>query len=164
LVQLFSQSWPPEAVLSPPRSPPPFYAICVVNEPDKRYNGGTHILEVRVGRIIAITNQKGGVGKTTTAVNLSACLAEAGKRVLLIDADPQGNATSGLGKAGKGAHSIYDVLINEYPAKDSILDTGYSGLKLLPSAIAGGRGDRVGGDAGAGYAASGRAGPRPAPV
>ncbi len=89
-----------------------------------------------MGKIIAVTNQKGGVGKTTTAVNLSACLAEANRRVLLIDADPQGNATSGLGKAGKGARSIYDVIINDVPAASAILDTGYSGLKLLPSAIA----------------------------
>lgn len=89
-----------------------------------------------MGRIIAVTNQKGGVGKTTTAVNLSACLAEAGRRTLLIDADPQGNATSGLGKAGKAANSIYDVIINDYPAAGAIQDTGYDGLKLLPSAIA----------------------------
>lgn len=88
-----------------------------------------------MGRIIAITNQKGGVGKTTTAVNLSACLAEAGKRTLLIDADPQGNATSGLGKAGKGARSIYDVIIGDLPAREAISDTGYGGLHLLPSAI-----------------------------
>ena len=89
-----------------------------------------------MGKIIAITNQKGGVGKTTTAVNLSACLAEANRRVLLIDADPQGNATSGLGKSGKVARSIYDVIINDTPAASAILDTGYDGLKLLPSAIA----------------------------
>ncbi len=88
-----------------------------------------------MGRIIAITNQKGGVGKTTTAVNLSACLAEAGKRTLLIDADPQGNATSGVGAAGKGAHSIYDVLINDCPASAAVIDTGYAGLRLMPSAI-----------------------------
>ncbi len=72
-----------------------------------------------MGRIIAVTNQKGGVGKTTTSVNLSACLAEAGRRTLLIDADPQGNATSGLGQADslrKGRPSIYDVIINELPA------------------------------------------------
>ncbi len=86
-------------------------------------------------RIIAVANQKGGVGKTTTTVNLSACLADAGKRVLLIDIDPQGNATSGLGQAGKGQYSIYDVLINGIEPKDAVIKTGYGELSLLPSTI-----------------------------
>ena len=66
-----------------------------------------------MGKIIAIANQKGGVGKTTTSVNLSSLLANKGKKVLLIDADPQGNATSGLGLEKDVEKSLYDVLINE---------------------------------------------------
>ena len=69
-----------------------------------------------MGSVIALANQKGGVGKTTTSVNLGACLAETGQRVLLIDLDPQGNATSGLGVEKQNIkQSIYDVLINEVP-------------------------------------------------
>ena len=88
-----------------------------------------------LGKIIAITNQKGGVGKTTTSVNLSACVAEAGKRTLLVDIDPQGNATSGVGQTGAGELSVYDVLIDGAPARDAVLDTGYDGLMLLPAGI-----------------------------
>ena len=82
-----------------------------------------------------MANQKGGVGKTTTAINLSSCLSAAGKRVILIDIDPQGNATSGLGQTGKGKASIYDVLIGDAAPMDAVLHTEYDGLDLLPSTI-----------------------------
>ena len=88
-----------------------------------------------LGKIIAITNQKGGVGKTTTAVNLSACIAEAGKRTLIVDVDPQGNATSGLGQSEQGGTSIYEVLLDGADVRDAIRDTGFDGLKLIPAGV-----------------------------
>jgi len=88
-----------------------------------------------LAKIIAVTNQKGGVGKTTTAINLSACLAALKKRVLLVDLDPQGNATSGVGKANADSNTVYDVLIGQAEAKDAILETGYGTLDLMPTAI-----------------------------
>lgn len=86
------------------------------------------------GRVIAIANQKGGVGKTTTAVNLSACMAAAGRRVLLIDIDPQGNATSGLG-IDKNACSktVYEVLLGTLSIRDAIAETGVDRLHLIPA-------------------------------
>ena len=85
-----------------------------------------------MGKIIAVVNQKGGVGKTTSAVNLTAALTEAGKRVLLCDFDPQANATSGLGlDKRKLRYSVYDVIINDVPAKDAIVQTKYG--DVLPS-------------------------------
>ena len=89
-----------------------------------------------MARIIAIANQKGGVGKTTTTISLSACVAERGYRVLTIDIDPQGNTTSGLGidkNAVEG--SIYDVMINHADAQDLIVQTATENLHALPSSI-----------------------------
>lgn len=89
-----------------------------------------------MSKVIAIANQKGGVGKTTTAVNLSSCLAVKGKKVLVIDVDPQGNTSSGLGINKKTINkSIYDVLINDEKIENALLTTKIDNLKLCPSNI-----------------------------
>jgi chromosome partitioning protein len=88
-----------------------------------------------VGQTIACANQKGGVGKTTTVVNLASYLALAGDRILVIDLDPQGNATSGLGVARDGGASVYDALIDGVPLSGLATATAVNGLTLIPSAI-----------------------------
>jgi len=88
-----------------------------------------------VGKIIAVANQKGGVGKTTTAVNIATILAKKGKRVILIDADPQGNATSGLGIEKNTEYSTYDLLIDEVDIIRVLKNTCVKTLKLCPSNV-----------------------------
>jgi chromosome partitioning protein len=112
------------------------------------------------GRVYAFANQKGGVGKTTTAVNLAACLAEAGKQALVVDLDPQANATSGLGRRANG-HSTLDLL-DGVPLGELAIPSTVANLDLVPakaelaatsvqlSALAGGAGDRAGAPEGGG--------------
>ena len=89
-----------------------------------------------MGKIISFSNQKGGVGKTTTCVNMAAYLSKAGKKVLLIDLDPQGNATTGLGFSKSTLKkSVYNVLVEEEDVKDNVLPTELDGLYILPANI-----------------------------
>ena len=94
--------------------------------------------EMGMAKVLAFVNQKGGVGKTTSAVNLAAALQKAGKHVLLCDFDPQANATSGLGvEKSTAAHSTYDIVIEDFPAADAVIHTQYCDVLASNVALSG---------------------------
>lgn len=93
-------------------------------------------LPQRDSRVIAVINQKGGVGKSTTVINLSACLGENKKKVLVIDFDPQGNSTSGYGiEKEELEHDVYDVILHNYPIEDTIMETSEPNVFIVPATI-----------------------------
>lgn len=97
---------------------------------------GRKLVEVNMGRIIAVANQKGGVGKTTTTINLSACLAEQGQKVLVIDVDPQGNTTSGLGiDKNNTENTVYELILGEASIDDCIYKSVMDDLDVIPSNV-----------------------------
>lgn len=97
---------------------------------------GHKLVEVNMGRIIAVANQKGGVGKTTTTINLSACLAEQGQKVLVIDVDPQGNTTSGLGiDKNNTENTVYELMLGEASIDDCIYKSVMDDLDVIPSNV-----------------------------
>lgn len=102
----------------------------------KRNKGNVKQKVTAISRTIVVANQKGGVGKTTTAINLSASLAEMGQKVLVVDMDPQGNTTSGLGiEKDEVENTVYELLIGECSIENAIIKTEYENLELLPSNI-----------------------------
>ena len=93
-------------------------------------------LPQRDSRVIAVINQKGGVGKSTTVINLSACLGENKKKVLVVDFDPQGNSTSGYGiEKEELEHDVYDVILHDYPIEDAIMETCQENVFIVPATI-----------------------------
>ena len=93
------------------------------------------ILKFMATQVIALANQKGGVGKTTTTINLAACIARQGHKVLLLDLDPQANATSGLGVEKREGGSVYPALVGDTLLSDQIVPTAYENLSIIPGEV-----------------------------